>query len=357
MFEKRALRNRVMAGIGVALSAALLSVQAACAPAAQPTPQPAAPSNKVRAGYIATDLHHIPHIVARDQTAGGGQSLYEKDGVSVEDAVGAPYADGGVVMDHIAAGDVDIALLGLPPSIIKTLNAGVDTTVLAQVNEIGSSLVVSKTINRFSDLAGKTVATPSHSSIQFFLLLTLAEKEGVDPSTMTIIDMPVKDMQARLGKGDIAGFVAWQPFPAQAVYDGAGKILANSEDIWPNHPDCVVVANRKFAREHPDAVKGFLRAHATAIQWVNDAKTKPDSREYQLLVDLGMKFTGRNADVVKEGLKGINYKVATDAGFRDGVTQFTNKLIQFKIVPSERLQERGYKTAADFTAAFVQPLP
>jgi NitT/TauT family transport system substrate-binding protein len=358
MLKKSDARKIPGAAIAVLTLAILAAFIAACAPgpAAQSTPQVAAPA-KVRVGYLTSDLHHISHFVAQDPTVGGGQSLYQKFGLTIEDAVGAPYADGGTEMDRFAAGDVDIGLLGLPPAIIKHLNAGTATTVIAQVNEIGSSLVVGKGVNRFSDLVGKTVATPGHSSIQFFLLLTLAEKEGVDPGQMTIIDMPVKDMQARLEKGDIAGFVAWEPFPSEAVHDGAGKVLATSQDIWPNHPDCVVVASRKFLQEHPDTVQNFLQAHVAAVQWINGAKAAPDSKEYGLLVDLGARFTGRDAAVVKDAYNGIHYRATTDLAFRDAFMQFTDKLIQYKIVPAEKLQERGYKSVADFAASYIQPSP
>lgn len=329
---------------------------AACAPAAQPTAQPTSSLAKIRVGYLSSDLHHISHFVAKDPAVGGGQSLYEKNGLQVEDAVGAPYENGGVEMDRFAGGDIDVGLLGLPPAIIKHLNAGTETSIVAQVNEIGSSVVVGKGVNKLSDLAGKTVATPGHSSIQFFLLLTLAEKQGVDPSQMTLIDMPVKDMQTRLEKGDIAGFVAWEPFPSEATVNGVGKVLATSQDIWPNHPDCVVVANRTFAQKSPDLVNRYMAAHNAAIQWINDALAKPDSKEYGMLVDLGARFTGRSAAVVKEAFKGIHYRTAVDSSFQDSFVQFTNKLIQYKIVPAEKLQERGYKSVNDFAATYITPL-
>lgn len=346
--------NHRAAAVGLALLITLAALAAACSPAAPQPTQPAAQA-KVRVGYLATDLHHMSHIVARDLDMGGGQTLYQKYGLNIEDAVGAPYENGGVVMDRFAAGDADIGLLGLPPAIIKHLNSGTGTTILSQVNEIGSSIVVGKDINRFADLEGETVAVPSHSSIQFFLLLTMAEKEGVDPSKITIIDMAVRDMRTRLDKGEIAGFVAWEPFPSDAIIAGSGKLLATSQDIWPNHPDCVVVADKKFASANPDTVKKFLDVHTAAIQWINDALARPDSKEYAKLIELGSKFTGRDAAVLKEAYKGIRFRASVDAGFRDNLVEFTNKLIQFKVVPQEKLGERGYKSVAEFAAAYVQP--
>jgi len=329
----------------------MLVFAVACAPVAAPTPTPM--PAKVRFGYLVADLHHISHIVAQDKEAGGGLSFYEKYGLVVEDARGAPYANGGVEMDHFAAGDVDIGMLGAPPAITKHLNAGVNTVIVGQVNEIGSALVVAKNINRFSDLIGKTIATPGHSSIQFFLLLNYAQQQGVDISRINVIDMPPKDMRAKLEAGDLGGFLVWEPFASEAVVAGFGKILATSQDIWPNHLDCGVVVDRKFAQVNPAVVERFLQAHQASTAWVLSALARPESKEYQRLVELAVQFTGRDAAVVKEAFKLIRFKTEIDAGFATSLTEYTNKLIQFKVVSPDKLTERGYKSAEEFAARYV----
>jgi ABC-type nitrate/sulfonate/bicarbonate transport system substrate-binding protein len=333
------------------LIATLFALGVSCAPAATPTPTPV----KVRVGYLLADLHHIAHIVAQDKEAGGGTSFYEKYGLVVEDGVGAPYANGGVEMDHFAANDLDIGMLGAPPAITKHLNAGVDTVIVGQVNAIGSALVVAKDIGKFSDLTGKTVATPGHSSIQFFLLLNYAEQQGVDIGKINVIDMAPKDMRAAMEKGDLAAFIAWEPFPAEATVVGFGKILTTSQDIWPYHLDCVVAVNRKFAQANPDTVVRFMRAQQDATTWTLAALAQPESKRYARLVELAMKFTGRDAAVVKEAFSRIQFKTALDANFTQSLTQYTNKLIQFKIVAGDKLAERGYKSADDFVTRYVDP--
>ncbi len=333
----------------LAITFIAIFVIASCAPAASVKQAP----TKVRVGYLFGDLHHIAHAVAQDKEAGGGTSFYEKYGLTVEDGVGAPYADGGTEMDHFAANDVDVGLLGAPPAITKHLNAGVDTLIVGQVNEIGSSLVVAKNINKFSDLIGKTVATPGHSSIQYFLLLNYAQQQGVDIGKINVVDMAPKDMRASMQSGRIDAFIAWEPFPSDATVAGVGKVLATSQDIWPNHLDCVILVNRKFANEHPDLVKRFVEAQRDATNWVINALAHPDSKEYAHLVDLGVKFTGRDAAVVKEAYKGIRYTTTLDANFHNSLVEFTNKLIQFKIIGADKLTERGYKSADDFATKYV----
>ncbi len=331
-----------------ALSLALILLLAlGCISTVPPAPK------KVRVGYLLADLHQVAYMVAKNKTAGNGISFFEKYGIEVEDSIGAPYPHGGAEMDHFAAGDVDIGLLGSSPAIIKHVNANVSTSIIAQVNEEGSALVVSRDIEKFSDLIGKTVAVPSRSAIQFFLLLNLAEKEGVDIGKISIVDVAPKDMRAKLESKEVDAFVAWEPFVSDAVISGAGKVLATSRDIWPNHPCCVVVVDKKFAAQNPDAVANFLRAHIEATSYIDKALKNPDSEEYKLLIAIAMQFTGREEQVVKEAFKLIKFKSDIDEKLRGSIAEYTEKLIQFKIISEEKLKEMGYVNSTDLAERYI----
>lgn len=331
------------------LLSVLLVLLAGCTPAATPTPT----SARVRIGYLVGDLHHVVYVVGQDAEAGGGKSFFEKYGVVVQDAPGAPYANGGVEMDHFAAGDVDLGYLGAPPAIIKHLNAGVKTTVVAQVNEIGSALIVAPGINRFSDLVGKTVATPGHVTIQFFLLRNYAQQQGVDISQINIVDVAPKDMRAKLESGAVAGYIAWEPYASDSVMAGIGKTLATSNDIWPHHLDCVLAVDQTFARDNPDTVVRFLKAHREATTWVQEALANPGSPQYRHLIDLAVKFTQRDAVVVEAAFKQIDFKVELSPTFRESFIAYVDKLIEFKVIGPDKLSQMGYRDTADFAARYI----
>jgi NitT/TauT family transport system substrate-binding protein len=139
------------------------------------------PTSPIKLGYLLGDLHQMAQVVAQNLTVGGTKSLFEKYGVNVATATGAPFANGGAEMTGFAAGSVDIGYLGAPPAILQHLNAGIGTTILAQANSEGSGLVVKagSGMTDLKDLVNKTVATPGESSIQFLLLKIALEKEGL----------------------------------------------------------------------------------------------------------------------------------------------------------------------------------
>jgi len=321
---------------------------------AMPFLTPSSPSTTVRVGYLTADLHHVAYFVAKNKTVGGGQSFFEKYGVNVTDAVPGGYSSGGTEMDAFAAGEVDIGFMGAPPAILKHLNLGVNTTVIAQVNDIGSALIVKPSINNFSELRDKTVGVPSRSSIQYFLLLNYAEKNNVSITDIKI-DEPLSgaNMELKLQTDAIQGFVAWEPFPSDAVFKGIGKVLATSSDIWPHHLDCVIVADKTFAARYPNIVVNFLKAHIEATDWINNAKLNTNSSNYELLVNIGVQFTTRNAAVIKEALNHIDYKYAIDLAFLSTFIEYTGKLIDYNMVPSAKLQERGYSDKYDFAEKYV----
>jgi len=311
-------------------------------------------SATVRVGYLTADLHHIAYFVAKNKTVGGGQSFFEKYGVNVTDAVPGGYASGGVEMDAFAAGEVDIGFMGAPPAIIKHLNVGVNTTILAQVNDIGSALIVKNSINNSSQLKDKTIGVPSRSSIQYFLLLNYLEKNQMSITDIKI-DEPLSGvrMEEKLQTDAIQGFVAWEPFPSDAVFKGIGKVLANSSDIWPHHLDCVIVADKTFIARYPSTVVNFLKAHVEATNWINNAKLNTSSAEYELLVDIGVQFTARSAPVIKEALNQIDYKYSINLAFLSTFIEYTGKLTDYGIVPLENLQKRGYSDKYDFAEKYI----
>ena len=311
----------------------------------------------IRVAYLQGDIHQVAYFVANSVSAGGGESFFEQYDVKVENAKGAPYPNGGAVMDAFQAGDVDIGYLGSPPAIIGHVNAQIPTKVVAQVNSLGSALVVKDDILTASDLAGKKIATPGASTIQHFMLLTYLEDNGLvigeEPDEVMVTSLSVTLMKASMESGDIDGFIAWQPFPADAVDSEVGHVLADSTDIWDGHICCVVGTMEKFAKAQPEAVTNYLRAHIAATKWMQQAMADENSDEYQILVDISVDFTGRPESVVKDALDGIDYGYALDGDFKTAFSEYTAKLVDQGTLTQDALDEMGYASAQDLTDKYV----
>jgi NitT/TauT family transport system substrate-binding protein len=308
----------------------------------------------IRVAYLNGDIHQVAYFVAKSAVAGGGTSFFEQYGVEVKNAAGAPYANGNSVMTAFAADDVDIGYLGSPPAIIGHVNAQTPTRVIAQVNSIGSALVVAEGINNASDLVGKNIATPGSATIQHFMLLTYLDDNNVSLEDVTITSpLSVTLMKTSLDAGEIDGFIAWQPFPADAVASGVGHVLADSTDIWPGHICCVVATMQDFAKDHPEEVTAYLRAHVAATKWMQQAMADKDGEDYQTLVQISVDFTERPEQVVKDALDGMEYGYQLDATFLNAFEDYVDKLIEQGTLADEDMEKAGYTDGADLTGKYV----
>lgn len=176
------------------------------------------------------------------------------------------------------------------------------------------------------------------------------EEEG---KSIKVVELKPINMQAKLESGDIAGYVAWEPYCSDSVVNGKGKTLYRSEDIWPNHPCCVVAVNKGFMNSKPELVKHFLKAHIEANIWMADALADNTSTNYTLLVDIAVDFTQRGEAVVKEALKHITFTYELNTAFYEGLETYTDKLIDFDIVDEDKISERGYADTEDFVNSYV----
>lgn len=135
--------------------------------------------------------------------------------------------------------------------------------------------------------------------ISFILILVLGGCRGTpkppEEKFVYVVQTAPPNMLAQLAAGEIDGFVAWEPFNAQAVLEGKGRYLVTSKDIWKGHPCCVL------------AVSGALgdRAVMRALVWAHLKATRfllePAHREkvLQYVAD----FTGASRPVAEEGLR------------------------------------------------------
>ncbi|MEM4262460.1 MAG: ABC transporter substrate-binding protein [Thermoplasmata archaeon] len=331
---------------------------------------------EVRVGYITGDVHHLPYAIADNESVGGGKSIFSKHGLNVTPK---GYSTGAVIMENgFAQNEVDIAYVGAAPAISKHLNLGknmVNTSIISQVNKEGSLLIADNTIDDPSDLVGKKVAAPSKGTIQYLMLLKFLEEHGMNVSgdiepyngtaayigsvnytdalagTMkTLMQKPLTDQD------HLSAFIAWEPVGSDAVAAGVGHVLATSQDIWGNHPCCVIVVSNSFAERHPDAVRKFISAHKEAIDWINAAKLNVTSDDYSLLVSITKSFTAKNETVSKSALMQVKYDYEITESFEAMLKEFTEKMIDFGIIKADRLTYNGndYSNVQDFITRYVK---
>ncbi len=220
----------------------------------------------VRIGYLSQDLHQLALRVALEN------GWFEDEGLKVELLV---YQNGAYEMDGFQSGQIDMGYLGVAPALVKSINAGINITVLAQANAEGSAIEVLKSeydaghVTTVADLEGKTIFQPGPSTVQNFLLRKALNQSGLTVDDVTLSTTTVQYMADSLTP-EAPAFIAWEPFPSLSYYEGITVPLILSGEIWPNHPCCVVATDSTFAAQHPDIVQKVVEIHIRAEQWILD---------------------------------------------------------------------------------------
>jgi NitT/TauT family transport system substrate-binding protein len=266
----------------------------------------------VRIAYLQSDMSHLPLWVAL-------QNGYFKD-YGVDVTVAGIFRAGPEIMSAFSAGNLDVAYVGIAPTITAVANKTAQVRVLAQVDTNGSAIVVAKTspIRSILDLRSKTVAVPGVSTVQDFLLRKALANNGLPFNQVNIIVLKPPEMIEALRTGQIDAFIAWEPFPSEAVTSGIGRVLVTSKQIWPNHPCCALVADDHFVKHDKNKLEAILKAHIKAIKFI---KNHPEEA-----INIAAKYTGMNKKTIRLGLKNGTFTYQLNVNGIEEYVRFLNKL-------------------------------
>ncbi len=266
----------------------------------------------VRLGYLLGDIHQLAVPVAVENR------YFTQDGLNV--SLVGPFTAGPALMNAFAAGELDVGYVGTPPALTHSAK-GVDIQILASVNTEGSALIVREGIHGIQDLRGRNVAIPMVGSIQDVLLRMILLRQGMTYKDLNVIEVRCPDMPAQLEIGNLDGYIAWEPYCAQAIVAGTGKILLSSSDIWPGHPCCVLVASRSFIKSQPDAVEKIVRAHVKATRFIREHPSEA--------MAIAAKFTKLSLQVVEESWRRVPFDYEPKI---KETKEFVQKLIELEII-------------------------
>lgn len=248
----------------------------------------------IRMAVLQSDIHQLAFWVALEK------GFFTKNGVTVE--VAGVFKAGPEIMTAFAAGALDMAYVGEAPATTAVANKAADVVVVAQVNTEGSALVMAKentAIKSMSDLKGKTVAVPGHSTVQDFLLRKALKNGGLDPASVNIIVVKPPEMISALRTAQIDAFIAWEPHPSKAATMNVGRNLATSADMWPGHPCCVLVTDKGFFAKQPEKVKAVVAAHVQATDYIHHNAGEA--------IAIGIKSTGMDEATVRKAMGNVHF--------------------------------------------------
>ena len=213
------------------------------------------------------------------------------------------FGGGGDVIRAMASGDVQIGEVG-SAGITAAASQGQDLKLFWILDDIADAeALVARNgsgVNSVKDLKGKKVATPFVSTSHYQLMAEL-KAEGVDPKTVTVMNMRPPEIAAAWERGDIDATFIWDPVLTKVKANG--KVIATSGSIgkkgYPTFDGMVVSSD--WATAHNDFMVAFVKAlaKADAAYRANVAKWTSDSPEVKAVA----KWTKADAKSVPEAMK------------------------------------------------------
>jgi len=226
---------------------ALLAAAACSRPAPPPPPGGAAGPVTLRLGYNIGSLNRELVI-----ETGLSRGVFARHGIVLEDK---GYSVGGQIAQDLAAGHLDVGLVGISPS-LNAIAQGADLVIVASQTKNNTPLVVRAGIEKLADLDGKKVGNPGMSSIQETMLNHLEREHGF---RTTHVYGKAPDLVGYLEKGEIDAILGWEPVAARAVetVPGARYLL---DTVIPGAEASMISVSGKLLRERREVVVRFLAA-------------------------------------------------------------------------------------------------
>ncbi len=191
--------------------------------------------------------------------------------------------------------------------------------------------------------------------VSFVIIIAgcIESKKAPEGEPINLVKMGGQDMVQRLGTGEIAGFIMWEPYPAISVSKGYGKPLLYSGKIWAGHPCCVVAYDYdwyKNTKNADDILKRMVLVQLKSVEYINNAKpgTSPDHDD---LLNYTMEFGGMSDRIAANlSLQDVEYVYLTDIS---GTTTFIRRIQDFAIFDMEKWNQSGYKNASDYANSLI----
>jgi len=236
---------------------------ASAAPKPAPPSEPAsAAGGAVKIAFAQPAAAFAPLWLAQDR------GLFKKYGLETEVLRVAPPAD----VQAVIGGDIQIAVGGT--AAISAMANGANLTFIAVTVPVYlQSLFGQPSIQKVSDLAGKSVAVTTKGGPSDFALRTLLAREGVDASKLNFVYLrDDSTILAALQSGQVQGAIITSPNTLRARQAG----LRQLEDLIPLKLHTVTQGSfvrKDWAQQHPDVIGNYLKAY---LEGIKEDKTNPD---------------------------------------------------------------------------------
>lgn len=258
------MTRRAIRGLVASLALLAAAGLAGCSRAAEPdaTDRPSGSAgNRLTVRFldlVNLDVRDVPLLMAFDELATEGY-VVEKRYLS----------DSALMTDMLARGDADIAMINNQTA-WAAIAKGADIRTVGQFTGPTTVVAARDPVRSCGDLNGRPVGVATTSGLNPMLLKLYMDRRcpGTEPQWLVLRDSSSRVAAIEAGRIDAAVMPGEELLKLQAQSRAPLHTVMSFADEFPNVRVDGLQVRRRFALEHPDAVKAFLRAQIRAHRQV-----------------------------------------------------------------------------------------
>ncbi len=224
------------------------------------------------AGPVTITVGTLPTANAAPMYLGMKKGFFRAENLTIKPQVGE---GGGSLIAALNSNANQFAFVGVIPTVtavskdvpIKIVNmsdaAGDTPQTDWQVTMVGKD----SPIETVDDLKGQTIGINALRGVAEVHIKNSLEKQGVDPDSIKLVEIPFPDMPAALEEGQVDAVLATEPFLSAILGTGGRQIDAPFVSAEPNVANGVYVATERYIAENGDVVDRFQRAMRRSVEY------------------------------------------------------------------------------------------
>ncbi|MDX8462860.1 sulfonate ABC transporter substrate-binding protein [Mesorhizobium humile] len=184
------------------------------------------------------------------------------------------FTAGPPLVEALNVGAIDVGWTGdAPPIFGQSAGANIVYAAALPSNGDGEAIFVkpASPIQSLADLKGKRIGVGKGTSAHNLLVAAL-EKAGIAFDQVTPVYLSPADAAAAFASDQIDAWAVWDPFFAIAETRYQPRVLVRSSDVLK--VNTYFLANKDFAKAHPDVVSTTIAALGDAAKWADQNRDK-----------------------------------------------------------------------------------
>jgi ABC-type nitrate/sulfonate/bicarbonate transport system substrate-binding protein len=243
------------------------------APAAQPATPAPAPATIQRATVSVTGAQW-PEFVAQDK------GFYAREGLTVETLV----VDVRTSITSLIGGSFEISFAN-STDLVLAINRGANLVAVGSgLDRAPYALITPPAVRTFADLKGRKIGATAPTDAYTTVIRDMLSRNGLDPELDVefVYGGSSNQRMVALQSGGLDAALILPP-QERELSDKGFNALASTLDYYPNLQLSLTAVRRDWAEQNADVLRRYLRAQASASQWLDDPANRAEA--IQILSD------------------------------------------------------------------------